>query len=153
MTRQMIIEELLEAIRFRMPTWGFLPFTILHLQPKSIEISNIRGEGIEGDMVIFLLRTDYTTADALDYIRNTSEMEELSDPGKRELTEHFFCKFRDEKELSIWKQQRIAMALGIMQAEAKKLNLNLTEHKVDLSAVVALNQIYGLSPQCLFEIS
>lgn len=153
MTKQIIVEELIEAIRFRMPTWGFLPFTILHLEAKNIKSSNIAVESIAGDMVLFLLRTDYSTKHALDYIQNTEEMENLSESGKREMIEHFLYKLRDEEGLLLWKQQRIAIALGIMQVEARKLNLNLTEHNIDLSAVKELNQIYGLSPRYLFEIN
>ncbi|MCD0488785.1 hypothetical protein LPB86_11120 [Pedobacter sp. MC2016-14] len=145
MTKKVIIVELLEAIMYGMPSWGLLPFSVLHMEPTNVRIPKISGDIMAGNMLLFLLRGDYTTGDALDYIRNSEEMQCLSESGKRDMMFYFFRKFGDDREFLLWKQQRIAMAIGIMFAEARKLNLSIIEHRMDLSAIKELNQMHGFS--------
>lgn len=59
-----------------MPSWGYLPFTIMHLNERKID--GFRSQQYAQEMILLLIWTDYTIADVIDYIEN-SDVTYISD--------------------------------------------------------------------------
>jgi hypothetical protein len=129
MSKEKIMEQLINKVLHLMPSWGYLPFTIIHL--NEIKMESFRNQKYSKDMILMLIWTDYTIEDAIDYIENSNEAVYI--PDLENYKNHFRQLLKNDFEFSNWKENKLLIALGLIKSIGKDLDLQFSNLQIDLA--------------------
>jgi hypothetical protein len=68
------IDLFVEEIKSGMPSSGFWPFTLLKMENSDFEGFSFESQVWSSDLLLFLMRTDFTIMDVKDFLRNSKEL-------------------------------------------------------------------------------
>jgi len=149
------IDLFLEEVKASMPSSGFWPFTLLRMEKSDFEGFSFDLQVRSFNLLLFLMRTDFTIMDVKDFLRNSKELSRVPLnllPGQ---LDEMLISMDSDKDLDLWKEKIISMCVGIAIQTARNMKLCLKPVYADLSEIDrAFNYNRGhLCSFILFNIS
>jgi len=129
------IDLFLEEVKASMPSSGFWPFTLLRMEKSDFEGFSFDLQVRSFNLLLFLMRTDFTIMDVKDFLRNSKELSRVPLnllPGQ---LDEMLISMDSDKDLDLWKEKIISMCVGIAIQTARNMKLCLKPVYADLSEI------------------
>ena len=124
-----------EEVKSSMPSSGFWPFTLLKMENSDFGGFSFESQIRSSNLLLFLMRTDFTIMDVKDFLRNSKELSRVPLnllPGQ---LEEMLITMDSDEDLDLWKEKIISMCVGIAIQTARNMNLCLKPVYADLSEI------------------
>lgn len=115
-----------------MPSFGLWPITVIGLSGDELAKLSFQESLLSPKQILFLIRTDFTMDDVIDFISHTDEYFSMPPRRRPEFLNRYTERIKNDPGILTWSEKIAGMAIGIAVKLSQSLDLRIEPVEANL---------------------